>query len=144
MVKRLAIEKALACPEVGIILAADTIVVNGGRILGKPADEDGARAMLEKLSGKRHKVITGVAVRFGSDIRSKLVTTQVKFKRLSLDELDAYLQSNEWQDKAGAYAIQGIAGRLIKSINGSYSNVVGLPLYETTNLLNSFGFEFKV
>lgn len=141
LVSRLALEKAMACSEDGVILAADTIVVCGGRILGKPEGIDDAKDMLKRLSGRRHRVITSVTLRDGDQIRTRTVTTQVKFKCLSHDDIEAYLSSGEWQDKAGAYAIQGLAGRFVHRINGSYSNVVGLPLYETANMLTSFGFK---
>ncbi len=143
LVSRLAQEKAAACGDHGVVLAADTIVVCGGRILGKPDDEAEARAMLKRLSGRRHRVITSVAVREADKQRTRTVSTQVKFKNLSQEDIDAYIASNEWQDKAGAYAIQGLAGKFVIRINGSYSNVVGLPLYETANLLTSFGIIFE-
>ncbi len=140
---RLAEEKAAAVrarhPD-AVILAADTVVALGRRILPKAEDEATARRCLAMLSGRRHRVIGGVAVA-GPDgaARRRLVTTAVKFKRLSAAEIDAYLAGGEWRGKAGGYAIQGRAAALIPWINGSYSNVVGLPLYETARLLQAAG-----
>lgn len=127
----------LAADEVG--LSADTTVAVGRRILGKAADADEARTFLTLLSGRRHKVITCVAVRKGVKIWDRAVTTQVAVKALSVPEIDGYLASGEWQGKAGAYAIQGRAGAFIPWINGSYSAVVGLPLTETLGLLKAAG-----
>lgn len=143
LVLRLATQKAKACNDDGVVVAADTIVVCGGRILGKPSDDDDAREMLIRLSGRRHRVITAIAIKDNDKLKTRTVTTQVKFKNLSKQEIDGYIASNEWQDKAGGYAIQGIAGKFVIRINGSYSNVVGLPLYETANLLTSFGFNLN-
>lgn len=139
---RLAVEKAHAI-EAGpddLVLAADTVVAVGRRILGKPEDATEAAMFLMLLSGRRHRVITGVSLRRGGKIWSRQVETVVKFKRLSDLELSAYLRSGEWQGKAGGYAIQGIGGAFIPSINGSYTNVVGLPLTETANLLIGAGY----
>jgi nucleoside triphosphate pyrophosphatase len=138
---RLAREKAEAL-DVGagdIVLAADTVVAVGRRILEKPVDAGQAAEFLLLLSGRRHRVMTGVAVRNGDDIHHRVVDTVVKFKRLSDAELSAYLRSGEWEGKAGGYAIQGIAQAFIPEIIGSYSNVVGLPLCETANLLSAAG-----
>ena len=123
------------------VLAADTVVSCGRRVLPKPDDREAALACLQLLSGRRHRVHTGVAV-VAPDGRSRkrLVTTVVSFKRLSAAERDAYLKSGEWEGKAGGYAIQGSAAAFIKHLNGSYSNVVGLPLYETVALLNGLGY----
>ena len=123
------------------VLAADTVVACGMRLLGKPEDETAARAFLMLLSGRRHRVYGGVAL-VGPDgrIAVRQVVSQVGFKRLSDREIAAYLASGEWQGKAGAYAIQGEAARLVPWVSGSYSNVVGLPLYETTQLLSGFGY----
>jgi len=115
------------------ILAADTVVACGRRILGKPEDEAEARQFLELLSGRRHRVYTSVCV----NGRLKTVMTVVRFKRLKSKEIDAYIASGEWRGKAGGYAIQGQAAAFIPAINGSYSNVVGLPLAETLGLLTS-------
>lgn len=125
-----------------IVLAADTLVACGRRILDKPATEAEADAHLRRLSGRRHRVYGGVAVT-APDNRTleRLAVTQVTFKRLHDREIAAYLAGREWRGKAGAYAIQGMAGGFVKRINGSYSNVVGLPLYETLALLRSAGLE---
>ncbi len=140
--KRLSIEKsdAHACAPDEILLTADTVVAAGRRILGKPANITEAETFLRLLSGRRHRVITGVTVRYGEQQRSRLVETQVSFKRLSDLEMETYLASKEWQGKAGGYAIQGLAAAFIPWINGSYSNVVGLPLAETANLLSGLGY----
>jgi septum formation protein len=122
------------------ILAADTVVACGRRILGKPEDEKAARACLTLLSGRRHRVYGGVAV---IDPQGRMVTrrvvSQVAFKHLSAPELAAYLASGEWRGKAGGYAIQGQAAAFIRFLSGSYSNVVGLPLFETAQLLRGLG-----
>lgn len=125
-----------------IVLAADTVVAAGRRILDKPADAREARAHLALLSGRRHSVVTGVALLRRADGRSwsRLVTTQVRFKRLSEAEIDAYLATGEWRGKAGGYAIQGYAARFVPWIGGSYSNVVGLPLTETVTMLEAAGY----
>ena len=139
---RMAAEKAAAVCETGaLVLAADTAVAAGRRILGKPADEGEARAMLSLLSGRRHRVLSAVTlVDADGKARHRLSTSIVAFKRLSGDELDAYLASAEWQGKAGAYAIQGRAEALIRWMSGSYSGVMGLPLHETRTLLRSAGY----
>lgn len=123
------------------VLAADTVVACGRRILGKPADAGEARAFLDRLSGRRHRVHTGVAA-IAPDGRaaSRSVTTQVLFKRLTPGEIAAYVVSREWAGKAGGYAIQGRAGGFVVAVNGSCSNVVGLPLYETRMLLAGLGY----
>lgn len=125
-------------PE-SIILAADTVVACGSRILPKADDEKSARLCLKLLGGRRHRVYTAVCVQRGEKKSQALVMTQVAFRRLSKHEIDAYIASNEWQGKAGGYAIQGLAEAFIPRINGSYSNVVGLPLAETKLLLQAFG-----
>ena len=123
------------------ILAADTVVACGRRILDKVDNADAASEHLRLLSGRRHQVYGSVAVVTpGGTFHTRLVTTQVTFKRLNSSEIECYLESGEWKGKAGAYAIQGIAGAFVKRINGSYSNVVGLPLYETLALLRGSGF----
>jgi septum formation protein len=123
------------------ILAADTVVACGRRILGKPEDEKAARACLTLLSGRRHRVYGGVAV---IDPQGRMVTrrvvSQVAFKHLSAPELAAYLASGEWRGKAGGYAIQGRAAALVSWMQGSYSNIVGLPLFETAQLLAGLGY----
>lgn len=139
---RLAREKAQAIPSdpSEIVLSADTTVALGRRILGKPRDAGEAAEFLTKLSGRRHRVITAVAVRKGDQIWERDVVTQVKMKNLSNEELNAYLATNDWQGKAGGYAIQGPASAFIPWINGSFTAVVGLPLAETANLLVAAGY----
>jgi len=123
------------------VLAADTVVACGRRILPKPGDSDAAQACLLLLSGRRHRVHTGIAVVApGGRLKKRLVTTVVSFKRLSAAERETYLKSGEWEGKAGGYAIQGSAAAFVKRMNGSYTNVVGLPLYETVALLNGLGY----
>jgi septum formation protein len=123
------------------ILAADTVVACGRRILGKPEDEAAARGFLKLLSGRRHRVYGGVAA-IGPDgrVATRLVISQVGFKRLTEAEIAAYLATGEWRGKAGGYAIQGRAAELVSWMSGSYSNVVGLPLHETAQLLNGLGY----
>lgn len=141
--KRLAHLKALEIQKShpdACILAADTVVAVGQRILGKADDEAHARRYLALLSGRSHRVIGGLCV-LAPDGREvlKAVTTAVTFKRLTEGEVNAYIASEEWRDKAGAYAIQGCAGAFVKRLNGSYSNVVGLPLFETAGALKGLG-----
>jgi septum formation protein len=121
-----------------IVLAADSVVVCGRRILPKAETADQARICLELLSGRRHRVLGGVAVG-GMDgtVRARLVESVVRFKRLERSEIDDYVQSDEWRGKAGGYAIQGRAARFVAFLSGSYSNVVGLPLFETVALLKA-------
>jgi septum formation protein len=138
---RLAASKAGAvdAPD-AIVLAADTVVAVGRRILPKAETEAQARACLALLSGRSHRVFTGVALRMSDGItRTRLGEARVTFKRLSHQEIEAYIASGEWQGKAGGYAIQGLAARYVSTIAGSYSAIVGLPLYETANLLQSAG-----
>lgn len=137
---RLARAKAEAvAAKDGVVLAADTVVAVGRRVLAKAETEAEARACLALLSGRTHRVYTAVVVRRAGAAapRSRLVETRVAFKLLSPAEVDGYIESGEWRGKAGGYAAQGLAGRFITSIVGSYSSVVGLPLYETANLLES-------
>jgi len=122
-----------------LILAADSVVAVGRRILPKAETEKEARQCLALLSGRRHKVLGGVAVSDGSKMRTRLVETAVRFKRLEPREIEAYVQSGEWQGKAGGYAIQGRGAVFVSFISGSYSNVVGLPLFETAALLRAAG-----
>ncbi len=123
------------------ILAADTVVALGRRILPKPETEDEARAYLEALSGRRHRVVGGIAVIAPDGRRAeRLVATVVRFRRLDRTEIESYLASGEWRGKAGGYAIQGIAAAFIPFISGSYSNVVGLALAETASLLAGLGY----
>ena len=124
------------------ILGADTVVACGRRVLGKAADESQARVFLKLLSGRRHRVHGRIClIDPDGGVHQRLVTTQVAFKRLSRDEIDAYIEGGEWRDKAGAYAIQGAAAAFVPKINGSYSNVVGLALAETAALLHGAGFK---
>ena len=130
-VRRLAAEKS-ACAAAGrpgaVILAADTAVILGDEILGKPMDDRDAAAMLRKLSGRSHEVMTGVSLRRDGFEVGRVETTLVRFAPLTPDEIDWYVASREGRDKAGAYGIQGLASRFIPRIEGSYSNVVGLPV----------------
>ena len=141
---RLAIEKAQAVHALApgaIILAADTAVAVGRRILPKTETEDEARSCLNLMSGRSHQVLTGIAV-IAADGRmmSRLVTTRVKMKRLTPQEISGYIASGEWKGKAGGYGIQGKAGALISDLSGSYTGVVGLPVFETRNLLEAAGY----
>ncbi len=122
-----------------VVLGADTVVAIDGEALGKPAQQAEAIAMLTRLSGREHQVFSAVAVRHEQHEAVCLVTTQVHFKSLTLQEITDYWASGEPIDKAGAYAIQGLGALFVKSLTGSYSAVVGLPLFETGQLLNSFG-----
>lgn len=158
LAKRLALGKAEAVVSGGAsaeggvpaqdsawVLAADTVVGVGRRILGKPEDADEARRFLSILSGRRHRVYGGVTVISPTGkISRRLVVTTVSFKRLEAAEIASYLESGEWEGKAGGYAIQGHAGAFIRGINGSYFNVVGLPLYETLSILRGSGFVVPV
>jgi len=127
-------------PE-SLILSADTVVAVGRRILPKTENRDDAQKCLTLLSGRRHQVLTAVTLQApGQAAKTKLVTTAVRFKRLSDDEVETYLGCGEWQGKAGGYAIQGHAAALISFISGSYSGTVGLPLFETAALLKQAGY----
>lgn len=139
---RLAQEKALAVPSGpdDVVLCADTTVALGRRILGKPADAGEAAAFLTALGGRRHQVITAIAVRRGARMLSRESLSVVKMKRLSDAELNAYLASGEWQGKAGGYGIQGLAGALIPWISGSFTGIMGLPVAETAALLTAVGY----
>jgi len=124
-----------------IVLAADTVVAVGSRILGKPEVVEQAVASLELLSGRAHKVYTGVCVISPDDrVRMRIVETRIRFKRLSRREIEAYIASREWRGKAGGYAIQGLAGCFVQKLVGSYTNVVGLPLTEVSGLLSGEGY----
>jgi septum formation protein len=118
-----------------VVLGADTVVVVDGAILGKPQDNDDARRMISLLSGRRHEVLTGVSLRRGDRALARVATTAVLFARMSTADVSWYVQSGEGRDKAGAYAIQGLASRFIERIEGSYSNVVGLPVAVVHELL---------
>lgn len=126
------------------ILSADTVVLAGGRILPKAEVVDEAAACLRLLSGRAHRVYTSVCLVTPKDaIRERLVETRVRFKRLSRDEFERYLASGEWRGKAGGYAIQGLAGTFVVKLVGSYTNVVGLPLYEAVALLDGEGYPVR-
>lgn len=138
---RMAQEKARAIPAgpEDVVLSADTTVALGRRILGKPETADEARVFLSLLSGRRHRVITAVAMVDDAGFRMKDVVSQVKLKRLSDAEIDAYLATGDWHGKAGAYAIQGPAGAFIPWISGSFTAIMGLPVFETAALLAAAG-----
>ena len=140
--RRMAREKALAVEATGShVLAGDTVVACGRRILPKAEDEATARACLALLSGRRHRVLSAIALKSpDGSLRERLSETIVRFKSLSAQEIDAYIAGGEWHGKAGGYAIQGSAEGLIVSITGSHSGVVGLPLFETRALLVAAGF----
>jgi septum formation protein len=139
---RMAREKALTVADsTAHVLAGDTVVAVGRRILPKGEDEATARHCLELLSGRRHRVLSAVALLApDGKLRERLSVTQVRFKRLSEEEIGAYLAGGEWHGKAGGYAIQGSAEGLIAWIGGSHSGVIGLPLFETRTLLKAAGF----
>ena len=151
LAERLASEKALASAAIAagradlapcLTLGADTVVGVGRRILPKCETRDDAELCLDLLSGRGHRVFTGLAlVTGGGAVRRRLVETRLRFKRLSPNEVDAYLASAEWRGKAGGYAIQGLAGAFVERLVGSYSNVVGLPLAETVALLGGQGYD---
>jgi septum formation protein len=123
------------------VLAADTVVAVGRRVLVKPQHLEEAIASLQLLSGRTHRVLTAICLITPEDkVRFKLVDTRVRFKRLSKEEMEAYIASREWRGKAGGYAIQGLAGCFVQKISGSYTNVVGLPLTEVANTLVGEGF----
>lgn len=124
------------------VLAADTCVTLRGRILGKPRDIDQARSMLRDLSGSTHQVLTAVAVKYEDSLWQKLSRTRVTFEKISPGELDAYCACGEPNDKAGAYAIQGLGAAFVKRIEGSYTGVVGLPMFETRCLLKKIGVDW--
>ncbi len=123
------------------VLAADTTVALGNSILSKPVDREDAVAMLKQLSGSTHQVYTAVAVKFYDSVKETLSVTEVRIRELTDDEIRRYVSSGDPLDKAGAYGIQGKASMFIESINGSYSGVVGLPMFETAQLLGNFGFQ---
>lgn len=139
--RRMAREKAEALigRAEGAILCADTTVVAGRRILGKPADADEARAFLRLLSGRRHRVLTAIALAHAGRLHERLVQTTLRLRPLSASGIEEYIASGEWQGKAGGYGIQGRAGAFVTWIQGSYSAVVGLPLAETATLLAAIG-----
>jgi septum formation protein len=144
-VERLARGKAqaglasLSATSQACVLGADTAVVLDGRILGKPLDEADARAMLTALSGREHQVLTAVAVANRQGSEARVVSSRVRFRPIRAEEIQAYWASGEPRDKAGSYAIQGLAAIFVEALQGSYSAVVGLPLCETAELLSRFG-----
>ena len=145
MVVRLAIAKAAAAREnldqSLPIIGADTAVVIGDQVLGKPGSQDEAVQMLASLSGRGHTVLTGVALDYAGVVRTTTSLTEVRFREISPDEAQSYWQSGEPLDKAGAYAVQGVAGIFVEELSGSYSGVVGLPVFETAALLADAGLE---
>jgi septum formation protein len=124
-----------------IVLAADTTVVIDGDMLAKPEDDDDARRMLGRLSGRAHDVLTGVAILRAGRESSAVVGTRVRFRTLTAEEIDGYVASGEPHDKAGAYGVQGLAARFVESVDGSYSNVVGLPVAAVRTLLDAEGLQ---
>lgn len=150
LVMRLAKAKAEAARELisndeelaeSYILAADTVVATNIKVFGKPSEIEEATAYLAQLSGRSHRVLTCVCLITPRDrIKTKIVETKVRFKYLSSSEIEAYVASREWKDKAGGYAIQGLAGSFVQKIEGSYTNVVGLPLTEVVGMLVNEGF----
>tara|TARA_X000000950_G_scaffold28506_1_gene30665 strand:- start:1670 stop:2281 length:612 start_codon:yes stop_codon:yes gene_type:complete len=143
--RRMAHEKASAAgefdlPEGAIVLAGDTVVARGRMILPKAEAEAEARRCLDLLSGRRHRVLGGIALRLGDGrLVSRLVTSRVTMKRLTADEIDSYIGTGDWQGKAGGYAIQGPAAAFIRHIDGSYSNIVGFSLYDIAAMLRGNG-----
>lgn len=154
LVKRLARDKAEVARKAArasedlreaYLVSADTVVAVGRRILPKAEVVDEAAACLRLLSGRTHRVYTAVSVVTPKDaVRQRIVETRLRFKRLSKDEIESYLASGEWRGKAGGYAIQGFAGTFVVKLAGSYTNVVGLPLYETISLLDGEGFPVRL
>lgn len=136
---RLKAHAVAACDD-DLVLTADTTVALGRRIMGKPVSAGEAAQFLHALSGRRHKVITAVAVRRGARLWERDVVTKIRMKRLSDEEINAYLATDDWQGKAGGYGIQGPAGAFIPWIQGSFTGVVGLPLAETAGLLQAAGY----
>lgn len=146
-VEQLAFKKATAVSEKNadaVVFGCDTVVVSDGEILGKPKDSEDAFRMLKMLSGKTHKVLTGVCVRDSEKCKVFSVATDVTFFPLSDETIESYIATKEPDDKAGAYGIQGFGSVLVKEIKGDYLSVVGLPLSETARVLTSFGIKGKV
>ncbi len=145
LVKRLALSKAKYVYERNpnnFIIGADTIVSAGRRLMGKPSDPDNARAYIKQLSGRRHRVYGGICVISPKgDLSLKSISTIVRFKRLTPDEIDAFILTGQWKDKAGGYAIQGLAGSFVLSINGSYTNIGGLDIASAIAMLTGLGFK---
>ena len=146
-VRRLSFDKARAvvrqpdCRSAALVLAADTAVVVDGEILGKPRGEQDAVATLLRLGGRSHEVLTGVAVTDGTRELAALSRSVVRFRQISVSEAHAYWRTGEPADKAGAYAIQGLGTIFVQQLQGSYSGVMGLPLFETAQLLQTFGYD---
>lgn len=145
---RLALEKARAghrSLDAGVqnVLGADTVVVTDDEVLGKPADEADARAMLDRLSGRSHRVLTGVALVDGEREATRLSVNTVTLRAIGAEEARRYWASGEPRDKAGAYAIQGRGAVFVEHLDGSYSGVMGLPLFETADLLAEFGLDYQ-
>ena len=144
-VEQLSLRKARAAAENfgpdDLIIAADTVVVLDGAVLGKPRDENGAFAMLSALSGREHRVYTGVTVLRGGRAVTEHEATAVTFRELSPDEIQGYIATGEPMDKAGAYGIQGIGALLVSGIRGDYSNVMGLPVFRLGLILRDFGLD---
>jgi septum formation protein len=142
LAQRLAALKAATVPDTDcFVLAADTVVAVGRRLLGKPETEAAAQACLALLSGRRHRVLTAVVLRApGGRIAQRIAESVVTFARLDATQIEAYLAGGEWRGKAGGYAIQGQAASFIRFLSGSHSNVVGLPLFETAQLLRGLGY----
>ncbi len=142
-VKRVSALKAKAvkalCKEDDLIIAADTVVVLGDTLMGKPATEEEAYAMLKSLSGKEHRVITGLSVTQGEKEETVSVSTNIRFRALADEEIYAYIRSGEPMDKAGAYGIQGLGGLFVESLQGDYYNVMGLPICTLAEILRRFG-----
>lgn len=143
-VERLAIEKAKSIFVIqknnsAMVIGSDTAVIINNEILGKPVNKKDSARILNLLSNNSHEVLTSIALITHNVVKTKVVTTQVNFKTLTANEIEAYWYTKEPQDKAGSYGIQGIGGQFVRSINGSYSAVVGLPLYEMASLLNEAG-----
>ena len=144
-VLRLAASKARAAYDSGNyempVLGADTLVILDDRVFGKPRSKEEALNMLASLSGRRHQVLTGVVLMANGELRTADSLTEVQFREIHPDEAEAYWQSGEPAGKAGAYAVQGLGGIFVSAINGSYTGVVGLPVFETANLLRRAGIE---
>lgn len=136
---RLAVAKACALTDTLPVLGADTIVVQDGAMLGKPRDRADALAMLQRLSGRTHRVISAVALAWSGRVESRVSVSTVRFRQIDDAECAAYWESAEPRDKAGAYAIQGLGAVFIEHLEGSYSGVMGLPLFETAGLLTMAG-----
>lgn len=141
LVERLAIAKATAVDGGLPALGADTVVVCDASVLGKPRDAEDAVDMLMQLSGRRHRVMTGVALRTSGETMTRVSTTQVQFREIGRDEALRYWQSGEPADKAGGYGIQGLGGVFVQAIEGSFTGVMGLPVFETAELLNAAGID---